>query len=174
MENKLSRLSPEQRSNLVAYLDGELDKDSVKEIEAILNQSPVARNDVELLARTYDLLNELPRPEAKPEFTKKALLAIKAPEEKGDLKNSPGYLAFQAWVKTVALGIAAIACGAAAFGAVRYWVPRPYDPMLDDLPLLKELHRYKEVGDFEFLRTNLTNNSGLYTQMQEEVNRGRR
>ena len=171
---KLSRLSPDQRSNLVAYLDGELDGDSVKEIERILNQSPVARNDVELLARTYDLLNELPRPEAKTEFTQKTLQAIQAPDPKSDLKDSAAYQAFRAWVKTIAMGIGAMACGAAAFGAVRYWVPRPYDPLLDDLPMLKELHRYKEVGDFEFLRTNLRQSPNLYEQMQEGVNRGQR
>ena len=40
--------------------------------------------------------------------------------------------------------------------------------------MLKELHRYKEVGDFEFLRTNLRQSPNLYEQMQEGVNRGQR
>ena len=172
--DKLSRLSPDQRANLVAYLDGELDDGSVKEIETVLTQSPVARNDVELLARTYELLNALPRVEAAPEFTVRTMTAIAAPEAKPDITETEGYKKVKGWIQVAVLGLICAASGAVAFGAVRYWSPRPYDSLLDELPVLRELHRYQEIGDFEFVRSNLANDTVIYPQIKEEVARERR
>ena len=44
---KLTRLTTEQRDNLTAYLDGELDEDGTRLIETVLASSTVARNDGE-------------------------------------------------------------------------------------------------------------------------------
>ena len=57
---KLARLNPEQRDNLAAYLDGELEETATQEIEQILAVSEVARHEVDMLSRTWDLLNSLP------------------------------------------------------------------------------------------------------------------
>ena len=54
--DKLKRVSVEHRDNFVAYLDGELSPDESKNLERVLADSPVARMDVELLVRTYDML----------------------------------------------------------------------------------------------------------------------
>ena len=68
--DKLSRLSTEQRGDLVAYLDGELEEDATAAIEHVLAHSNVARNDVEMLARTYDLLDQLPHLAAPEKFAR--------------------------------------------------------------------------------------------------------
>ena len=62
--DKMKRVSVEDRDNFVAYLDGELSPDEIKKLEGILADSPVARKDVEMLVRTYELLDLLPRPQA--------------------------------------------------------------------------------------------------------------
>ena len=58
---KIPRLNMDQRSNLVAYLDGELPEPAAKEIEHVLSKSPTVQHDVDMLSRTWDLLDQLPR-----------------------------------------------------------------------------------------------------------------
>ncbi len=70
---KIPRLTPDQRSNLVAYLDGELPEPAVKEIDQVLSKSPAVRHDVEMLARTWDLLDQLPRLATEEDFTARTL-----------------------------------------------------------------------------------------------------
>ncbi len=43
---KIPRLNQDQRSNLVAYLDGELPEPAAKEIEQVLSKSPTVQHDV--------------------------------------------------------------------------------------------------------------------------------
>ncbi len=77
---KMTRLSAEQRENLVAYLDGELDDSATQNIEQVLAESVVARHDVDMLSRTWDLMNVLPGVKASEEFTRKTLSSIRAAE----------------------------------------------------------------------------------------------
>ena len=46
---KIPRLNSDQRSNLVAYLDGELPEPAAKEIEHVLAKSPTVQHDVDML-----------------------------------------------------------------------------------------------------------------------------
>ena len=48
---KIPRLNRTRRSNLVAYLDGELPEPAAKEIEQVLSKSPTVQHDVEMLSR---------------------------------------------------------------------------------------------------------------------------
>src|SRR5213082_1219726 len=77
---KLLRLSPEQRDNLAAYLDGELEETATQEIEQILSVSEVARHEVDMLSRTWDMLNSLPTHKASEEFTQKTVTSMRAGE----------------------------------------------------------------------------------------------
>ncbi len=86
--SRLTRLSTDERNNLVAYLDGELEDDATQRIEEVLSQSPVARNDVELLVKTYDLLDLLPRPKASAEFTQKTIATARMTEVKVDYADA--------------------------------------------------------------------------------------
>src|SRR6186997_1826046 len=88
---KLTRLTTEQRDNLTAYLDGELDEDGTRQIETVLANSTVARNDVEVLAKTYELLDLLPRPKASGEFTEKTVQTAKLAEVRMDPRQSVWY-----------------------------------------------------------------------------------
>src|SRR5579859_2895023 len=77
---KLARLSSEQRENLTAYLDGELDEATTQDIEQVLAVSEVARHEVDMLSRTWDLLNALPTHKASEEFTHKTMSNLRAAE----------------------------------------------------------------------------------------------
>src|SRR5262249_41070651 len=69
----MPQLTDEDRANLVAYLDGELDAEAAQALEAKLSVDPTARAEADALKRTWELLDYLPRPEPSPSFTHRTL-----------------------------------------------------------------------------------------------------
>ena len=69
----MAYLNEEDRANLVAYLDGELDEHAARDLEARLANDPRARAEAETLRRTWELLDYLPRAEASGSFTHRTL-----------------------------------------------------------------------------------------------------
>lgn len=60
-------------TELVAYLDGELDPAAARQVEARLAKDPAARTRAAELKRSFDMLDYLPRPEPSPTFTTRTL-----------------------------------------------------------------------------------------------------
>ena len=56
-------------AELIAYLDGELDEHSAKEMERRLDQEPGLKAAAEGYKRTWELLDYLPQPDPSPTFT---------------------------------------------------------------------------------------------------------
>lgn len=63
-------------ADLVAYLDGELDVEAARRVEARLAVDPQARARAAALQKTFDLLDCLPRPEPSPDFVRRTLERI--------------------------------------------------------------------------------------------------
>src|SRR5271165_3363158 len=76
------RLSPEERANLAAYIDGELTENEERAIATKLSLSKTARREVESLKKTWELLEYLPRPKASPDFPERTLTSIRSLETK--------------------------------------------------------------------------------------------
>ena len=168
MDNRLKRVSVEHRDNFVAYLDGELDPTEAKDLERVLSDSPVARKDVELLVRTYDMLDLLPRPQATVEFTQKTMATIKLSDFKPDITQA-------AWYKRLQLGLVAIAgaallavTGLLAYAGTTRWMPTEEDLLLRDLQVIQNLDEYSQIGQFEFLE-RLQGQPTLMREISEEV-----
>ena len=148
---KWTRLSAEQRDNLTAYLDGELEDNLTQQIDHVLAKSEVARHEVEALARTWELLDLLPKPSARDDFTERTLTTLKVSEVRPRLVDQPwfGYVRRgsigAAWV----LGLAA--CALAGFFITSRAIPGPQDELLTNLPLVKDLDLYLEVPDLHFV-----------------------
>lgn len=163
---KVIRLNAEQRDDLVAYLDGELPDEKVIEIDKVIARSEVARHEVEALARTFELLDALPPVPAPTEFVSKTLTNLKAMEQ-------PFLLADQWWFAYVIragvmlLWIAALLLsGWCGFQLTHRWIASPSEAVLAELPLIENLHLYREVGDIEFLKA--LNQSALFEDAQEK------
>jgi anti-sigma factor RsiW len=71
-------LSEEEQENLVAYLDGELDEETSRAIEAKLSRDPRARAEAEALRQAWDLLDYLPKAEPSASFTNRTLDRVSA------------------------------------------------------------------------------------------------
>lgn len=136
----------------MAYLDGELDEEANREIEQTLAHSPVARNEVEMLTRTFELLDVLPPAKATKEFTDRTLATMR-------MTDGRPPLAEQRWFQRVRRGLAVVVCLAAlsGFAAVGFlttnaWLPDESEMLVEDLPVIERLDVYREVGDVQFLK----------------------
>lgn len=148
---RIQRLTAEQRDNLVAFLDGELDEPNVQEIEKILSRNPVARNDVEMLMRTWELLDNLPRAAATEEFTQKTLSTLKAIDVSEPITEKPWFdkvrrgVVIAGWVGGLALS------ALLGFLVTNQFIPNETRKLVDDLPVIENLHKYVEVDNINFL-----------------------
>jgi len=148
---KVSRLSQEQRDNLVAYLDGELEDNESQEIDRILARSDVARHEVEALSRAWDMLDLLPNSKATSDFTNRTMSTLRLEETPGDFTDHPWFLLARRGAVMTAWLAAIAACGVVGFLATWKWYPNPHQRMLEELPIIRQLDVYAEVDSIEFL-----------------------
>jgi anti-sigma factor RsiW len=154
---KIPRLTQEQRSNLVAYLDGELPDGAAREIDQVLTKSPAVRHDVEMLARTWDLLDELPRLSSGEEFTARTLEVAKA-EETAKPLVPPAWMARLKSEKlrrggiVVAWTVVLAASAFAGYAASSHLLPDPSEDLLRNLEVVERLDLYRNVESVEFLQ----------------------
>ncbi|MEZ6044563.1 MAG: hypothetical protein R3C11_03070 [Planctomycetaceae bacterium] len=149
---KIVRVSTDLRSNLVAYLDGELDEETSRDVEQLLAKSEVARHDVEMLSRSFDLLDMLPKEKASEQFTQQTLATISALENQIPLADRQWFQ----WSRRLFV----ICCwfclliGSAYGGYIagqKLW-PSPTEQILEDFDFYNNLDHYEEVGEIEFLK----------------------
>jgi hypothetical protein len=147
---KITRLSAEQRENLTAYLDGELDDAQTQEIEQVLAASEVARHEVDMLSRTWDALSVLPTHKASGEFTRKTMTNLRAAES-----SEPGATGQMIYRNARRGGILALwagalaACAYLAFMTTNHWIPNESEQLLNDYELISNLDKYVEVLSHE-------------------------
>jgi len=160
--DKIPRLTAEQRSDLVAYLDGELAGAAVQEIEQTLAESPVARHEVEMLTRTWELLDTLPRAAASQEFIANTLTSIQALDHRTPLSEQQWYQRARRGV-VVAGWVAGLAMASAVgFLITSRWIPDKSAALIRDFPVIRELDTYTEIDNVEFLRE--LQESGLFDE----------
>ncbi|MGO9466458.1 MAG: anti-sigma factor family protein [Isosphaeraceae bacterium] len=145
------RLSPDERADLVAYLDGELPEAHTRVISTKLTQSATARREVEILKKTWELLDFLPRPKAAPEFSERTISHIQRIELEGHSWEPfvASWSAQAAWavVYLVAVGVSL----GVGYSLTRWVWPDPTARVTRDLTLAEHLDEYLDVGSFEFL-----------------------
>jgi anti-sigma factor RsiW len=145
------RLSPEERANLAAYIDGELTEIESRAIATKLSLSPTARRDVQALKKTWELLDFLARPKASLVFSERTLSEVRALDlQAGAWSQTTGHWLAAAARLLVALVVAASTLGL-GFAIVRWAWPNPMDRLAQDLSIAEHLEEYKEVGSFDFL-----------------------
>ncbi|WP_435005447.1 anti-sigma factor family protein [Tundrisphaera lichenicola] len=145
------RLSPEDRSNLVAYLDGELNEAQTRAISAKLAQSTTARREVAAFQKTWDMLDLLPRTEASDDFASRTLTFATVGGVPGERMAS----AASAMARTIGIGVAyattlALMSVVGYFLVARLW-PDPTARLARDLPIAESLDEYLDVGSIEYL-----------------------
>lgn len=150
---KISRLSQEQRENLTAYLDGELDDAETQDVESALVRSSIARHEVDILSRTWDLLNILPRAKVSEQFTQKTLTQLRALDQKPRSLDSFSWYRRTRQVSILAAWAAGLLIVASiGFVATRRWVPNETEELITLLPIIEHFDQYQAVESIEFLK----------------------
>lgn len=165
---KTLRLSAEQREDLVAYLDGELPDVQAQQIDMVLARSEVARHEVEALARTWEMLDVLPKPKAAPEFTERTMTTLRVAEAPFDITQH-AWFGYLKKALVAAVWIAALGCsGWLGFQITNVWIENPAKQLLVNLPVVEKLDLYQEVESIDFLdklrSSRLFDDSGAVTE----------
>lgn len=148
--SKSSSLTEQERSDLVAYLDGELEEGAARALETRLSLDPGARAEAEALRRTWELLDFLPQPAAPSRsFTHRTIERLVPVRATANLRARRWRL----W--TVGLGWAAallLVTWSGYAGFLRFGQHRPGDRELQrDLRMMENLPLYVNAPDFEFV-----------------------
>jgi anti-sigma-K factor RskA len=136
---------------LVAYLDGELDDESSRQIEERLTTDSTLRDQLSRFERTWDALDQLEQVEVDEEFTRTTIemLAFAAEEERHlEDRQRPARQRRQWLVGSVGL---VAACLAGFTVAWSFW-PDPNQELIEDLPVLERLDEYQQIDNIEFLK----------------------
>jgi hypothetical protein len=152
--------------DLVAYLDGELDIDTARDLEDLLATDPAAREKMQRLEQAWDLLNELPQSDVDQSFTQSTIemVAVSAAEEiRKQQEEAPRQRRRQ-----MLLGVAGLAVALAlGFATVSLLWPDSNRQLLEDLPLLEQLDQYRQVENIDYLRA--LREQGLWSDEQSIV-----
>jgi hypothetical protein len=150
---------------LVAYLDGELDPAGSRRIEELLANDPRVRHTVHGLDCTWQLLDELDRPEVAQDFTKTTLeMVVVAAEE--DVVRQQSDAPRRRRRRRLLIGGGVLAAGLAGFLVVAMFTSNPNRQLLQDLPILENFDSYRQVDGIEFLR--MLSRERLFTEDSEE------
>ena len=155
------RLSPAERDNLVAYLDGELPDGESRRIATKLTSSPTARREVEALERTWQLLDHLPRPQAPENFTERTLTGVRQWEERGGAIESVVASVVRRFAWAAMWLVAAAVAFVASYALINRAWPHPTERLARDLSIAEHWDEYREVGSVDFLH-ELTNSPQFF------------
>ncbi|MCS7237708.1 MAG: hypothetical protein NZ899_05490 [Thermoguttaceae bacterium] len=148
---------------LSAYLDGELDEASSRQVEVLLATDPEARRLLRQLEETWGMLDLLERTDADPGLTRTTLemVAVAAEEEVARQRRElPWRRAAQ-----VALAFALLAAATlAGFFWSAFSRRQSQEAILREWPLLEHLDQYEQIGQWEFLQ--LLDTSELFAEEQ--------
>ncbi len=143
---RISRLTAEQREDFVAYLDGELGERETATVEETLAESEVARREVEMLSRTWDLLEELPRVTASSQFSTRTLSSIQLDDVSGRITDRPWFRKIRRGAVLV-IGLACVCLSAVGgFLVTNRWVPNDIDAIAHDYSVIENFHIYQQTG----------------------------
>ena len=164
------RLSPLERTNLVAYLDGELGDRESREIATKLTQSVTARRELEALEKTWELLDHLPRLEPSAEFTARTLTQAEVLQARDGRLFTLADSAARRLTQAAILLVSSVLTLAATYAAARWLWPDPTARLERDLSLAQHLDEYLDVGTFAYLST--LDQSPLFNEARPEFATG--
>ena len=145
------RLSPGERANLVAYLDGELNEAESRAIATKLTQSVTARREIEALTRTWELLDALPRPHASEDFTQRTLTQAERLAIPGEKLAGVARTTVRRAGRMLLVSLASLAAFLVGMVLTRWVWPDPSARLARDLSIAEHLDEYLDVRSIDLL-----------------------
>lgn len=145
------RLTEDERINLVAFLDGELDGGDAQKLEDKAARSISVRKELDALEKTWTMLDWLPRPEAPPDFASQTLTRIHSQKLSAMLIEGRVRLSGLILAKLVGWAACVAAAVAVGFASVRYAWHDPSRDFIEHLDIVENLETYRSIPDIKFL-----------------------
>lgn len=135
---------------LVAYLDGEIPPGDAAAIEKRLGEDAEYRQRLRELQQAWDLLDLIPRAEVEETFTRSTveMVAVTAADE---AEKAQSRWRRSRWLLRLAAAVAVLVSAACGFAAAAWVLDGPNRRLIADLPLLMDLHLYRQTESLEFL-----------------------
>jgi len=162
--SKQANLNNDEWADLTAYLDGELDSNSARSLEARLNRDPAVRAEALALQKTWEMLDYLPQPGPSTTFTSRTLerISVLRPAAVRPRESGLRY----PWSFGIGWAAAVLLAGSVGFTGVALLAPRPgghshlaqTDPavlerqLVQDLRVIENKRLYEQVESIEFLK----------------------
>lgn len=164
MPDELTNMEHSLEEQLVAYLDGELDAEASRRVEELLATDPRVRQTLQQLDRTWELLDELDKPQVAESFAQTTLemVTVAAGE---DVRTGLAETRRRRRRRWAIAGGSLLAAGLAGFLAVALFTDRN-EELIQDLPVLQNLDEYCQIDSIEFLQ--MLNQQGLFTEENGE------
>ncbi|MFK7822234.1 MAG: anti-sigma factor [Planctomycetaceae bacterium] len=144
-------LTEEQRTEIVAYLDGELDSGESERIRRLLVENANARREAEELTIAFEALDSLDGITASGDFTNRTMTSIQALAET-DATGKTQPFDVRRGAKLGVWGMGIVVSAIAGFCATNWTVPDESRDLVRELELLQALPKYERVGSAELLR----------------------
>src|SRR4051812_2241884 len=130
-------LNDDEKAELVAYLDGELDEAATQAIEAKLATDVEARAELEALKQTWGMLDYLPKATPSPNFTNRTLERLTLEDiSKSASDTMPMPRRPRPWVRATGWAAAVLLALGGGYLTTTLFAPTPPDVVPDaDLPL---------------------------------------
>jgi hypothetical protein len=151
---------------LVAYLDGQLDRQTARQVEQRLATEEPVRRRLQELAQSWDLLDQLPNAMADDAFTRSTIEMVAVAAEQGfaEQQAAEPRRRGRRWVWGT---VAALAVAVAGYVlAANVWTD-PNEKLIRDLSVIENQERYKQAGDIDFLKK--LNDEGLFSDETPET-----
>jgi anti-sigma factor RsiW len=148
--DKTAPLSDDDREDLIAYLDGELDAGAAEGVEARLTRDPALRAEADTLKRAWDLLDYLPRAEPSTSFTHRTMERL-APVKTASLRLPR----WRPWALGIGWAAAVFLFGVGGYAGMRHFQAAKSagadEELVRDLRVIDNLRLYRHVEDMSFL-----------------------
>lgn len=152
-------LTEDEKAELVAYLDGELDEATTQAVEAKIATNADARAELDALKQAWGLLDFLPKASPSPNFTNRTMERLTLEKVSGATTAVPmggktPWLPRIAWAAAI---LFALGCG--YFAATRIWPSHQPEPIAEDekelvrnLRIAEKWRLYENADDLDFVR----------------------
>jgi hypothetical protein len=148
-QDVLDRTEPEVEL-LVAYLDGELDAKSVRQVEDRLSVEPDLREKMTSLEQTWNMLSELETISADKELVRSTMEVVTLTIEK-ELREGKQHSGQRKWLDQLVLVTVLFMFGVIGFQLSALIGIQKKKQLVEDIPIIQNITMYKEIDSFEFL-----------------------
>ena len=143
---------------ITAYLDGELSGDELREVEQRLATDEAFRVQLQAFERSWILLDQLPHTDVGQDFAATTVEMVAVTAREDDSSDNWGRQLLRQWAiggfSVLAACVAGflVTTGVAALLHSTGVVENPNQQLLQDLPIIEDLDKYRLVEDIDFLR----------------------